>query len=83
MNVSRTGVLFTGPPPFPGPGSELEFVMALPSLGLRGCPQVECQGRVVRHVDHPTGVPAALAVTIDSYRLLGSDSGVAVGAVEA
>ncbi len=70
VNVSRTGVLFTGPSPCPETAATLEFVLALPSLGLRGRSQVQCQGHVVRRSGNPDA-PAAVAVTIDSYRITG------------
>jgi len=75
VNVSRTGILFTGLPPFPDTTCEVELVLALPNPGLRGRPKVQCQGRVVRCQADVRGQPAAVAVTIDCYRILGTVAG--------
>jgi hypothetical protein len=70
VNVSRTGVLFQAVPPALPAATRIEFILALPSLGLPGASRVQCQGRIVRHCA-PTESECAMAATIDAYDFLG------------
>jgi hypothetical protein len=81
VNVSRTGVLFQAvQPPLPA-GTKIEFILALPSLGLPGTCRVQCQGHVVRHCGSPREGECAMAATIDAYDFLGTAPEAAPGEV--
>jgi hypothetical protein len=70
VNISRSGVLFTAPPPVPPANTRLQFVLMLPSLGHPGRSRVQCEGQVVRRRDEDGGA-LAVAATIESYEFLG------------
>jgi|WetSurMetagenome_2_1015567.scaffolds.fasta_scaffold570094_1 hypothetical protein len=69
LNISRSGVLFEASAPVPEEAG-IEFLLFLPSLGLRGRTRVRCAGRVVRH-RLVTGTAVSMAATIDAYDFLG------------
>ena len=76
LNVSRTGVLFQPHGGVLPRSAAIEFVLELPSHGIRRHARVQCRGRVARYSgEAPT--PAAVAATIDTYRFL--DPGVTTG----
>ena len=76
LNVSRTGVLFQPYGEVLPQAAAIEFVLELPSHGVRRHAQVQCRGRVARYSGE-TPTQAAIAATIDTYRFL--DPGVASG----
>lgn len=71
VNVSRTGVLFEAPNPALPAAAALEFVLLLPSMGLRGNARIQCRGRIVRQAAQPSNIGCLLAATIDAYEFLG------------
>jgi hypothetical protein len=73
VNISRTGVLFTGHLPGLVPATGVEFVLMLQSLGHPGQSRVRCRGKVLRHAGERPGAAGAVAVTIESYEFLGVD----------
>ena len=75
LNVSRTGVLFTPYGEGLPPATAIEFVLELPSHGIRRHARVQCRGRVARCCSET--VQTAMAATIDTYQFL--DPGVPTG----
>lgn len=71
VNVSRTGVLFTGPPRVLDAAAEVQFVLMLPILGHPGRSRVQCQGRIVRVTRTAADGACAIVATIDGYEFLG------------
>jgi hypothetical protein len=71
VNVSRTGVLFTGLPARIQAATEVEFVLMLQTLGRPGQSRVQCRGMVVRVVRTATEGACAMAATIAGYEFLG------------
>jgi hypothetical protein len=80
VNISRTGVLFTGVPQEFEPATGVEFVLMLTSLGHRGPSRVQCRGRVVRVTRTATEGACAMAATIDGYEFLGIEPEMEPGA---
>jgi hypothetical protein len=80
VNISRTGVLFTGLAPELVPATRVEFVLLLQSLGHPGRSRVQCQGKVVRVTRTATDGACAMAATIDGYEFLGIGPEVEPGA---
>jgi len=71
VNISRTGVLFTGLQPKLVPEAGVEFVLMLQGLGRPGQSRVECRGTVVRVVRTATEGACAMAATIEGCEFLG------------
>jgi hypothetical protein len=69
LNISRAGVLFRTGSSRPSPGSEVEFVIALPVDGVTPPTEVWCTGHVVRRQGRDAG--GSVAATIDHYVLEG------------
>ncbi len=68
LNISSSGVLFAYRETVLAPGTRVEFVLVLPSLGPRTKVRVQCRGAIVRQ--ERRGVPqplCALAATIETY----------------
>jgi len=76
VNVSRTGVLFQPHGEGLPLATAVEFVLELPSHGIRRHARVQCRGRIARCCREEAS-PPAIAATIDNYRFL--DPGVAAG----
>ncbi len=73
INVSRSGVLFTGPPPVLENDTPLEMVIVLPDFGAVGASRIRGTGRIVRTVASSPDRQIAMAATIDQYRFLKPD----------
>ncbi len=73
VNISRTGVLFTGLPAHLQAATEVEFVLMLQALGQPGPSRVQCRGMVVRVVRTATEGACAMAATIEGYEFLGRE----------
>jgi hypothetical protein len=71
VNVSRSGVLFEAADPIVPAATRIEFILMLPSPGLRGRSRVQCQGRIVRHGGARSAGACAMAATIAAYEFLG------------
>jgi len=82
VNVSRTGVLFTGVPGTVAVGARMQFVLALPSMGHLGSSRVQCEGQVVRQCRSAATGESATAATIDHYEFLGITTASAPGLEE-
>jgi hypothetical protein len=68
LNLSRTGVLFRARGAKLDRRRGVEFVVALPPLGVRPAGQIHCNGRVVRMAPNlPADDGREVAVTIESY----------------
>lgn len=76
VNVSRTGVLFQPLGQALPLATAVEFVIELPSHGIRRHARIQCRGRIARCCGEEA-TPAAIAATIDNYRFL--DPGVVTG----
>jgi hypothetical protein len=68
LNVSRTGVLFTGVAPVIETNGRIEMIVVLPDFGAGGVSRIRCGGRVVRTGEHAGKV--SMAATIEQYRFL-------------
>jgi hypothetical protein len=69
VNVSRTGVLFQPRGQGLPLATAVEFVLELPSQGIRRRARIQCRGRIARCCGE-TSSPAMIAATIDNYRFL-------------
>lgn len=70
VNVSRTGVLFHSAAAVLPAATRIEFILMLPSPGLRGSARVKCQGQIVRQCVALDG-KCAMAASIEAYDILG------------
>jgi hypothetical protein len=70
VNVSRTGVLFTAPPPGVALKSSVEMIVVLPDFGAGGISRIRCTGQIVRTGEDRSDGRVVLAATIEEYRFL-------------
>ena len=74
-DVSHSGICFHASSIAAHVGSKIEFIMTLPSVvTLNGAMRVRCGARVVRVEKSPASEDVAIAVVIDQYEFLPSQS---------
>ena len=74
-DVSPNGICFHASSIAAQVGSKIEFIMTLPSVvTLKRAMRVRCGGRVVRVEKSPASEDVAIAVVIDRYEFLPSQS---------
>lgn len=74
-DVSHSGICFHASSIPSHEGSRIEFIMTLPSVVTLKAPmRVRCRGRVVRVEDAPATGDVAIAVVIDRYEFLATQS---------